>query len=84
MLYEIEILEARRIAELAAAARDARDRSLSPVPEAELGEPPRHAASIMPPAPWALRVSPRTNPRIWRCARQSRRCRPISGASSGR
>ncbi len=40
MLHEIEILEARRIAELAAAARDARDRELAPVPEAELGEPP--------------------------------------------
>jgi hypothetical protein len=39
MLYEIEILEVRRIAELAAAARDARDRSLAPVTEAELGEP---------------------------------------------
>ena len=39
MLYEIEILEVRRIAELAAAARDVRDRSLTPVPEAELGEP---------------------------------------------
>lgn len=39
MLYEIEILEARRIAELAAAARDARDRALTVVPEAELGEP---------------------------------------------
>ena len=39
MLYEIEILEARRIAELAAAARDARDRALSPLREAELGEP---------------------------------------------
>jgi len=39
MLHEIESLEARRIAELAAAARDARDRALAPVPEAELGEP---------------------------------------------
>jgi hypothetical protein len=39
MLHEIEILEARRIAELAAAARDARDKALAPVPEAELGEP---------------------------------------------
>ncbi len=39
MLYEIEILEARRIAELAAAAREARDRILSPVAETELGEP---------------------------------------------
>jgi uncharacterized protein DUF3775 len=38
MLYEIEILESRRIAELAVAARDARDQSLTPVPEAELGE----------------------------------------------
>jgi uncharacterized protein DUF3775 len=40
MLHEIEVLEARRIAELAAVARDARDRALTPVPEAELGEPP--------------------------------------------
>ena len=39
MLHEIEILEARRIAELAAAARDARDQALAPVPEAALGEP---------------------------------------------
>ena len=39
VLYEIEILEARRVAELAAAARDERDRALRPVPEAELGEP---------------------------------------------
>jgi hypothetical protein len=39
MLYEIEILEARRIAELAAAARAARDRALAAVREAELGEP---------------------------------------------
>lgn len=52
MLYEIEILEARRIAELAAAAREARDRCLAPVPEAELGEPPpargeHHAAGTL-------------------------------------
>jgi hypothetical protein len=40
MLHEIEILETRRIAELGAAARDARDRCLTPVPEAELGEAP--------------------------------------------
>lgn len=39
MLHEIEILEARRVAELAAAARCARDQALTPVPEAELGEP---------------------------------------------
>ncbi len=39
MLHEIEILEARRIAELAAAARGVRDQALAPVPEAELGEP---------------------------------------------
>jgi hypothetical protein len=40
MLYEIEVLEARRIAELAASARDARDRALLPVREAQPGEPP--------------------------------------------
>ena len=39
MLHEIEILEARRIAELAEAARDARNQALAPVPEAKLGEP---------------------------------------------
>lgn len=39
VLYEIEILEARRIAELAAAAREALDRVLTPVREAEFGEP---------------------------------------------
>jgi hypothetical protein len=38
MLYEIEILEARRIAELAALAREARDRALTSLSEAELGE----------------------------------------------
>jgi len=38
MLHEIEILEARRIAELAGAARDARDQALTAIPEAELGE----------------------------------------------
>jgi hypothetical protein len=52
MLYEIEILEARRIAELAAAARAARDRLLTPVPEAQLGELPpargeHHAAGSL-------------------------------------
>lgn len=38
MLHEIEILEARRIADLAALAREARDRALTSVPEAELGQ----------------------------------------------
>ena len=52
MLYEIEILETRRIAELAAAARDARDRAFTPLREAELGEPPpargeHHAAGTL-------------------------------------
>lgn len=52
MLYEIEILETRRIAELAAAARDARDRALTSLREAELGEPPpargeHHAAGSL-------------------------------------
>ena len=40
MLHEIEILEVRRIAELAAAARDVRDQALTPVRETQLGEPP--------------------------------------------
>jgi hypothetical protein len=40
MLHEIEILEAHRIADLAAAAREARDRALTPVAEAQLGEIP--------------------------------------------
>jgi uncharacterized protein DUF3775 len=39
MLYELEILEVRRIADLAAEARKVRDRLLEKVPEAELGEP---------------------------------------------
>lgn len=39
MLHELEILEAKHIAELAAEARDARDRLLESVPEADLGEP---------------------------------------------
>lgn len=36
MLYEIEILEARRIADLALAAREVRDRLLEHVPETDL------------------------------------------------
>lgn len=39
MLYELEVLETRRIAELAAAARAARDNALTAIREAELGEP---------------------------------------------
>jgi hypothetical protein len=77
MLYEIEILEVRRIAELAAAARDARDRSLTPVPKPNWANRNRHAASTMRPAAWALRASRRMNQRIRRCARQSRPCRRI-------
>jgi hypothetical protein len=38
MLHEIEMLEARRIADLAAAAREVRDRALTPLPETDLGE----------------------------------------------
>lgn len=38
-LYELDILEARRIAELAADARNLRDRLLEEVPDAALGEP---------------------------------------------
>ena len=49
MLHEIEILETRRIAELAAAARDARDQSLMPITEVELGEP-RPARGVHHPA----------------------------------
>ena len=40
MLHELEILEIHRIADLAAAAREARDRVLTPVREAQLGELP--------------------------------------------
>ena len=39
ILHEVEILEVRRIADLAAAARQARDWSLTPVAETEFGEP---------------------------------------------
>jgi hypothetical protein len=39
MLYELDVLEARRIADLAAEVRKVRDRLLEKVPEAELGEP---------------------------------------------
>ena len=39
MLHEIEILEARRIAELAAAAREVRDRLIEKISEEQLGEP---------------------------------------------
>ncbi|HTR15863.1 MAG TPA: DUF3775 domain-containing protein [Acetobacteraceae bacterium] len=39
MLHELDILEARRIAALAAEARKVRDRLLEKVPEADLGEP---------------------------------------------
>jgi hypothetical protein len=38
MLHEVEILEARRIADLSAAAREARDQALRPLPETDLGE----------------------------------------------
>ena len=38
MLHEIDILETRRIADLAAAARQARDRALAPLPETDLGQ----------------------------------------------
>ena len=39
MLHELDALEVRRIADLAAALRTARDRLLEQVPEAEFGEP---------------------------------------------
>jgi hypothetical protein len=52
MLHELEILETRRIAELSAAAREARDRALAPLREADLGEIPpargaHHAAGAL-------------------------------------
>lgn len=40
MLYELEVLEARRIAELASDVQNVRDRLLEKVPESRLGEPP--------------------------------------------
>ncbi len=39
MLHEIDILETRRIADLAAEARKPRDRLLGSIPQAALGEP---------------------------------------------
>lgn len=39
MLHEIDALEARQIAELAGAAREARDRLLEKIPDDRLGEP---------------------------------------------
>jgi len=39
MLYELEVLETRRIADLALDARKVRDQLLEKVPEADLGEP---------------------------------------------
>jgi hypothetical protein len=39
MLYELEVLEARRIADLALDARKTRDLLLEKIPEADLGEP---------------------------------------------
>lgn len=39
MLHELDVLEARQIADLAADARKVRDRLLEKVPDAELGEP---------------------------------------------
>jgi hypothetical protein len=39
MLYQLEVLEARHIADLASDARKVRDRLLEKVPEADLGEP---------------------------------------------
>jgi len=40
MLYELDVLEVRRIADLALALRKVRDQLLEKVPEKELGEPP--------------------------------------------
>ena len=40
MLYELEVLETRRIAELAGDLHSVRDRLLEKVPETRLGEPP--------------------------------------------
>lgn len=40
MLHELDVLEARRIAELAGAVHAVRDRLLEKVPEAKLGEAP--------------------------------------------
>jgi hypothetical protein len=40
MLYELEVLEVRRIADLALELRKVRDQLLENVPEKELGEPP--------------------------------------------
>ena len=39
MLYELDVLEARRIADLALDGRKVRDRLLEKVPDAQLGEP---------------------------------------------
>lgn len=39
VLYELDVLEARRIADLAADARQVRDALLEEVPDAKLGEP---------------------------------------------
>ncbi len=39
MLHELDVLEARRIADLAGDARKVRDRLLEKVPDADLGEP---------------------------------------------
>lgn len=40
MLYELEVLEARRIADLASEVRRVRDRLLEKVPDSQLAEPP--------------------------------------------
>lgn len=54
MLHELDVLEARRIAELAADLRMVRNRLLEKIPEEELGEPPPERGAHNPASDLAL------------------------------
>ena len=83
MLHELEVLEARHVADLAWDARKVRDRLLEKVPDAQLGEPVpargEHNPSGDSCAEWRAAGEPEFVP----CVRRSRRCRVTSGRSYG-
>jgi hypothetical protein len=62
MLYEIEILEARWIADLAATVRRVRDQAMTQVSEAELGEPRAARGEHHPAGALSLGALPESQP----------------------
>jgi hypothetical protein len=62
MLERIAVAQIRRIAELARAARDARDRMLTPVGEADFGEPKVARGVHHPAAAFGLDPLPEDHP----------------------